>query len=266
VRDPWFPAILILIVLLGTWLGIFGSLPNGFAAWLQSWQTLAAALVASIAAVIAFRNTSRSLQHAESLERRRRDRKHAAVRAVLPLALSQVTDYAERSARQLNELVGKCIAEALPPRTATPKLIQPLPAETLKTLAEFIEYSDQIDVSLIEATVASIQVHDARTRGIVEDNSDPSNEHIVTQFQLEGRIVDAAAVYAAVGAVYDYARRRKDTLPKAITWDAVAAALDNMRFWQEEFPRLREDIDRRRKLTTGPFENVDLLSLRLNPK
>ena len=72
-RGPWFPAILILIFLLGTWLGIFGPLPNGFAAWLQSWQTLASALVASIAAVIAFRNTSRCLQRAESLEKHRRD-------------------------------------------------------------------------------------------------------------------------------------------------------------------------------------------------
>jgi hypothetical protein len=106
-RDPWFPIILILIVLLAVWLGIAGPLPEGFPAWLQKWQTLAAALVASIAAYIAFRNTSRTLNHAEKLESNRRNRKHAAVRAVLPLALAQVTGYAERSARALNELMGR---------------------------------------------------------------------------------------------------------------------------------------------------------------
>lgn len=254
-RDPWFPAILALIVLLSVWLGIFGPLPSGFAAWLQSWQTLASAMVASIAAVIAFRNTSRSLQHAESLERRRRNRKHAAVRAVLPLALSQVNEYAERSARGLDELVDKCVAQSLPAGTASPNLAHALPGETLKTLAEFIEYSDQVNADLIEATVAAIQIHDARTRGIVERNNDPSGDRLVTKFELEGRIVDAAAIYAAAGAVYDYARRRKDTLPETIKWADVTSALNNMGFWHELHPRLQEDINRREKFTTGPFQD-----------
>jgi hypothetical protein len=249
---------------LGIWLGIFGPLPNGFVAWLQSWQTLASALVASLAAVIAFRNTSRSLEHAEALERRRRDRKHAAVRAVLPLALSQVSEYAERSARLLDELVNKCVDEALPARSASSSLIEPLPSETLKTLAEFIEYSDRVNVDLIEAIVAAIQIHDARTRGIVEDNNEPSGGRTVTKFELEGRIVDAAAIYAAVGAVYDYARRRKDAVPHTITWDAVNGALGNMRFWYEQYPRLREDIDRRKRLTAGPFQHIDVLSVKID--
>jgi hypothetical protein len=48
-RDPWFPASLILIVLLAVWLSIFGPMPDGFASWrqtLKEWQTLTGALVA----------------------------------------------------------------------------------------------------------------------------------------------------------------------------------------------------------------------------
>jgi hypothetical protein len=50
-----------------------------------------------------------------------------------------------------------------------------------------------------------------------------------------------------------------------VTWDAVSGALNNMRFWHEDYPRLQEDIDRRARLTNGPFENVDLLSLKPSP-
>src|SRR5580704_16524622 len=128
-RDPWFPIALMLIVILGVWLGIVGPLPHGFAAWLQQWQTLAAACVASAAAYIAFRNTSRTLAHAESLENRRRIRKHAAIRAVLPLALAQVSNYAARSAEALNQLVHICQGETLPSGIASRQLLEPPPQD-----------------------------------------------------------------------------------------------------------------------------------------
>lgn len=141
-RDPWFPIALMLIVLLGVWFGIFGPMPDGFTKWLQGWQTLIAAFVAAVAVIVAFKNTDRSLAHAENLETNRRQRKHAAVRAVLPLALSQVIAYAERSAWTLNDLVSKCEGETLPAGVAAESLLEPLPSETLKSLADFIEYTD----------------------------------------------------------------------------------------------------------------------------
>ncbi|HUD85501.1 MAG TPA: hypothetical protein VMR17_03560, partial [Xanthobacteraceae bacterium] len=147
-RNLWFPIALILIVLIAISLDIVGLVPDSFVAWLQRWQTLAAAGVASVAAYIAFQNTTRSLRQAERLENNRRNRKHAAVRAVLPLALSQVSAYAERSARALNELVGQCEDEALPARTAQENLVGPLPSETLEALADFIEYSDTANVTV----------------------------------------------------------------------------------------------------------------------
>lgn len=52
-RDPWFPIAWMLVILLTIWFGIVGPLPVGFTAWLQQWQTLVAAVVASGAAYIA---------------------------------------------------------------------------------------------------------------------------------------------------------------------------------------------------------------------
>jgi hypothetical protein len=264
-RNPWFPIALMLIVLLGVWLGILVPLPGEVAAWISKWQTLIAATVAScvasIAAYIAFQNTTRSLNHAEELEKRRRNRKHAALRAVLPLALAQVQDYAERSAHALTRLISECDGETLPAKTAPESIVQPLPSETLATLADFIEYSDTVDVGVIEATVAWIQIHHSRIRGLVEDNRDPSSTRIVLQTEIDGNIVDAASIYAGAAAVYEYARRQRSQIPPTLSWDAVRSALRNMRLWEDEFPRLWDALKRREGLSAGPFERLKVEAL-----
>jgi hypothetical protein len=257
---PGIPIALPLIALLGVWLGIFGPLPTGASSWIQHWQTLLAAIVAStiasVAAYVAFQNTSRSLAHAESLETNRRRRKHAALRAVLPLALSQVIAYADRSARALNELVGKCEGETLPAGVATESLVEPLPSETLKSLADFIEYTDTTSVEVIESTVAWIQILDARMRSIVQGNNDPSGTRVIVRTEIEGRIIDAVTIYAGAASAFDYARRRQAHLPTTLLWDAVFGALRNMRFWDHEYPRLYQIIERHQSISPGPFDRL----------
>jgi hypothetical protein len=256
VRDPWFPIALILIILLAAWLGIVGPMPHGVATWLQSWQTLAGACVASIAALIAVLNTTRSLRHAENLEKHRRSRKHAALRAMLPLALAQLSTYAERSARALDQLVSKCIDEKLPAMTADESLIQSLPSETLKIFADFIEYADRLNVGIMESTVATIQIFDSRVRSLVESNRSADDGQLVLRINLENYIIDAASIYAGAACHYDYARRREQELPNILTWDAVKKALRNMRLYDDGNPRLYAAITRGEGLSAGPFEKL----------
>jgi hypothetical protein len=234
-------------------------MPDDFAAWLQNWQTLAGAIVASIVAStavsIAFHNTTRSLRHAEELETRRRSRKHAALRAVLPLALAQVIHYAEGSAHALDELVRECSDRTLPPMTAPESLVQPLPSETLKTLADFIEYSDVMDVRIVEDTVAWIQIHDSRLRSLVERNRDPSGLQLVFRPEIRSREIDAAYIYAGAAAVFDYARRRQEQLPRTVSWEAVRNVLiSNMQLWDNELETLVKAREDRRP--DGPFESL----------
>lgn len=251
---PWFPVALMLIVLLSIWLGIDGPLRPGFWAALQNWQTLLGALVAVAAAAVAYVNATRSITHGERLEARRRSRKHAAIRAVLPLALAQVSDYAERSVDTLKNLVQQCRGEALPNGVVSRGLMQPLPKDTLETLAEFIEYADGVNVRVLESTVALIQIYDSRLRGIYRDNYDPSGDHVVVRTELEGRIIDAAAIYAGAAAHYPYARRHVSALPDSLSWEAVRGALRNMRLWDDEYPRLYQIVARRETRASGPFE------------
>jgi hypothetical protein len=134
--------------------------------------------------------------------------------------------------------------------------VQPLPTETLKTLADFIEYSDNVDVGILESTVAWIQIHDSRLRAIVEANRPGAGP--VVRSDIEARIVDAASIYAGVGAFYDYARRRQSHLPHILSWDAVTAALRNMRFWDDEHPRIHAIVTRRERRDAGPFERLNV--------
>jgi hypothetical protein len=227
----------------------------GFLTVLQQWQTLVGAMVAIAAALIAVANTTRTLRQNKQLERQRRNRKHDAIRAVLPIALAQISDYAEHSARGLNELVGHCDGETLPQATAQRGLIEPLPSDTLETLTDFIEYSDDLDVSIVVSTTTWIQIHDSRVRSLVKRNREPAG---VVRSNLESSIIDAASIYAGAGAVYDYARRRGTKLPRTLTWDAVRNALRNMSFWDDQHPRLYEDVARRERLSPGPFEKLNL--------
>jgi hypothetical protein len=238
------------------WL-LFGiiSLPDTIAAWLAKWQILTGATVASIvastAAYIAFHNTSRSIRNAEDLEKRRRSRKHAAIRAVLPLALAQVTDYAERTARASNQLVEACQGETLPHGAVQENFVQPLPSETLQALADFIEYSDTVDVSIVEEFVAWIQIHDSRLRAIVERNRDPLR--FVLRTQLRARVIDAASIYTAASIVFAYARRQQERLPNTVSWDAIRQAMMmNLQIWNNQY---HEMVLQREGNLVRPFES-----------
>jgi hypothetical protein len=231
---------------------------HGFTAWLAQWQTLVAATVAfcaaSIAAYVAFHNTTRSLRHVERLENHRRMRKHSAVRSVLPIALAQLSGYAEGSVNSLNELVSRCDRETLPQMLAPTHLAPPLPMDALETLADFIEYSDTIDPVVIEGIAALIQIHDSRLRALVNDNRDPSGHQPVVRAQLESSIIDAVAIYAGAASLYGYARRRVANLPESLTWADVRGALNNMRLFADNFPRLHDVIRRRESVSEGPFQ------------
>jgi hypothetical protein len=146
--------------------------------------------------------------------------------------------------------------ENLPRDIAPQTIVDPLPKETLETLTDFIEYSDAADVSVIESTVAWIQIHDSRVRAIVEANHDKSGTRSVVRAELEARILDAATIYAGAASFFNYARRRQPEPPQTLSWDAVGAALRNMQFWEDEHPRVYAILARHENTSTGPFERL----------
>jgi hypothetical protein len=235
-------------------------LPDLAPGWLQRWQPLVGATVGAtitaIAVYFAIQNTNRTIRQADDLETRRLRRKRAALRAALPLALAAVITHAEQSANELGVLLKKFSEGKLPPNAVPPNLLLRLPTEALSTLADFIECSDELNVSVLEATIAWIQIHKARVGDIVIANQDPASRRLVLQREVEGCIIDAASIYAGAAAIFEYARRQKDHLPATVSWDDVTNALGLMHFLGQEFPNLQQIVTHRGKRTSGPFEGL----------
>jgi hypothetical protein len=78
-----------------------------------------------------------------------------------------------------------------------------LPAAAFETLTGFIDYSDVPDVAAIEATLARIQIHAARTSNLVEHSQDAT--WMMLRADLLDRIVDAGASMPARVSALDYA-------------------------------------------------------------
>jgi hypothetical protein len=251
-RDPWFPISLMLIVALLSWLSILGPLDAKIAESLKAWQTLIAAGVALLAAWIAWKNVGRQIANAATLEAQRRVRKHSALRAVLPLDLSSVLEYTHRTTAGLRVLLEQVDDGLLPRRGIRIPNFPSVPADTIQSLAEFIEYSDALDPHLIETLISRIQIQESRVRSMTANLSEERSDEYISEHTLIGRIIDAAAVYARGSVAFDYARRRSDDLPLDVDWEAVRSALRNMRIWQDDFPKVYETIDRFSESSAGP--------------
>jgi hypothetical protein len=91
-----------------------------------------------------------------------------------------IESYAEQTAQALNALIARCQGETLPFDIVESDFTKPLLSDTLKTLAEFIEYSDVVNTNVLASTVALIQIHDSRLRGLLRDNHDPSRSRVVS--------------------------------------------------------------------------------------
>jgi hypothetical protein len=209
--------VLFLSVLIAVFIEILSPMPGGFAAWLKDWQPLVAATVALCAALfaayVAYSNTTATLELNRQQETQRRRRKHAATRSVLPLALVEVSEYAERSALALCAILNadtkdilNSTSDFVPHRSITPDLAQPLPSETLKALTDFIEYSDHpLDVGVLVSTISLIQIYISRLRVLIKRNNAPSEILIgVPRHEIEALIIDLVSIYA--GAVLFFVR------------------------------------------------------------
>jgi hypothetical protein len=200
--------------------------------------------------MLAVWNTTRTVSNARKLELWRRSRKHAALRAVLPLALSEVSDYAERTTKPLLVLHGNCINGTLiHAGVAAPKFEQ-VPLDVIRAFSEFIEFSDDTDVQLFVRLIRRIQVHQARLRGLtdkIEDQDETSAEG-----WIEAMMLQSAIIYAGAAAAFDYGRAKTDKLPEDVDWAGVRSALDNMGLWDFEMPELHERISEYEKAGTKP--------------
>jgi len=236
---------------------------------LYLWQTqtgaafaLAAALVGAIALV---RQTTATERRAKT----RRARRAAALRAVLPLMLTELTDYAERCVTIFSAVLKRNLTSlALNPaeRSAPQQLwwvaddeqLPPLPERLVEQLIELIETSEPDHARPLILLARSVQLQHARARElrgrVVRRRDVPQGgatrrddgAQVITRANVVDRVIDAAEVLARCEKLFGYARGDAESPPAPISADDVDKAMQQMRTarallneeqWEREFER-----------------------------
>lgn len=200
-----------------TWLDTY----NWLNTHIQPWQTLIGAMIALLAAIIAVWNTSRTLKETRRQERLRRGQKLASIRVVLPLVLSEASAFSMERLRSI-KVVLDYLSTKKDENTKELRIDhQTINPTNLKQIAEFIEYADGLDVRLLSKTLQRIQIAQARTSTLDLRVKDTTNvrEYIEEIAMLFG------AVHAGLSLSFDYARGKRDDLPRRVEYSDIFSSL-----------------------------------------
>ncbi len=205
-------------------------LPNWLAEilfWIYYSQTLITGIIALGVGWLTVRHLRRQfvderIRHQDQLDadQRRhedqRNRKLRALRAGLPIALSEIHEYATEAIELLSRFVtadGKLlgsdetdietfaeIRDSLPPRPE-------YPSEAFKALQGVIEHADQADAEKLHEIIAYGQIHNSRFRSISARIIDGANPSMITMStHLLSAIRDSLGMRLHVDRAFDYAR------------------------------------------------------------
>lgn len=211
----------------------------------ERWQTLIAGTLAIAAAFIGGLFINRQIRQTERIERQRLERRHAALRAMMPLALSDLMGYCYAAAAQLRAIYSGSRDGIIPDGNINPRFPS-VPAEPLILFRDLIEVSDSNFCHLLAKLLAKIQLQSSRVRGLenAEFQTRPSMHLSST---IEQYIIDTATLYAYAAVLFEYARAETNSVPSFVEWASVHSALNNLGFWQPDDTALHDLLIHREK-------------------
>ncbi len=189
-------------------------------AWAYAHEALASGLSALVAAIFTIAVLVWSTKKSDRHNNERRRKKFESARAVMPLALSRLVDYAERALTY--SLIGK---KNITKHGTHADAFPQLPDDVVPILREVIEYADEDEVGhALRELISEVQVHDSRMHSlpggevVVEPTGVP---RIKLPRRYDQAIWDAVHLSLHAAAFFDYARFRTDALPEKPTDDDV---------------------------------------------
>ena len=171
-----------------------------------AWETLLVGASAILAAVVTIRQVRSQIRQTDRLAREDLARKGYAARAILPLALSGLTDYTIHCIDLLADLLPKDLDEQM----VIDRLIEvpPLPDDVIPSLREAIHFANDNDAKTLADLLGGLQIQHSRLRGLHRKMMNPGL-HAFTTSEIAHLVIDAAEVAAGVAASFKYARRRE---------------------------------------------------------
>jgi hypothetical protein len=184
-----------------------------FIAWLDHWQTLISGVLAVAAAAVSIGFLSKQIRQVDKQEQERQRRRHAAARATLPLALSQICDYTEVAVRELDVLrqwLNSWVDAPDGPRVSPPRFSRPEPPlELIASLERMIEATGDGSITgVLSDIIADMQVLAANLRNL----SGKEGRQRSAVPNIDAYMFRAAKVFALAAHVFPYARRERERL------------------------------------------------------
>ncbi len=203
---------------------------------LFDWQNAYGGIAAVVAAFIGGRYILRQIEQARTAADDLRHREERAAKAVLPLALSELSQYARDCIRMLDPLTRREDAD-IPADLEAPRI----PAHTASALQLCARHADPANVDRIAKALGKLQVNHSRLTSWVQR---VRAERRIRHVEGLDCMVSAMELHAAIDELFRYARDEELVRQRA-TQQELTTALFNSGIWDDGHP-IWEHIEPRR--------------------
>ena len=151
------------------------------------------------------------IRQTEQLAADQRQRRARAARAMLPLALSELAEYATTCIRKLRDLRPCFLSNGSLDRTKSHELLASWTVpqfgyKVLSILKECIEFVDDEPGEAIAILIRHLQVHNTRLQEDLSTLRLSNGRHSLSFAIIEQDIIDAAEIYARASALIPFSR------------------------------------------------------------
>lgn len=188
------------------------------------WQTLIAGFLALVGAGWTVRGLRAQIRQTDQLAENRRSREELAARAVLPLALSDMSGYA----RDCIQLLSIYVTGEKPVVPADLEIPRTSP-DSVGTFRDCARFADPKVATKIHALLSTVQVQQARLRSLIRRSR---GKRMSVEKGVDA-MIDAAEVHAKNDDLFEYARGADAVRSPP---GQLRTALRNSGIWEPEHP------------------------------
>lgn len=177
------------------------------------WETLVTGAFALAAAFVTALYLRKQIRQTQTLADDRRRRRERAALATLPLALSELSEYASSCIKELYDIrpyfkagVTTTIDMSERQRRLTAWALPPLSNDLLSSLKECIEFADDAPAQAMISLIRHLQIQRTRLRDYISRAHGNNPSHLLVLANIEGAMYGAAEVHARASALFSFAR------------------------------------------------------------
>jgi hypothetical protein len=194
---------------------------------IYNYQTLIAGILAVGGAIGTVLMINKQIRQSNKQEQKRRSHQNFAARAMMPAALSALSDYSEKCIKFLLLLLPIAPDEHAV-TTPISDDIPLIPSDELFTLKQCMEFGDEPITVIIADLIRKLQIQHSRLRDM---KSKPNNSFIILDANIIDYILDALEIYARCAKLFTYARRERDSAPSELEKFDMISAAHNCGIW-----------------------------------